>query len=114
MRIEQQRGRMLRWRVLHENRVLACVNPGSDDVSFRLFLPCVRPLYTPSGLPVTEMGAHNYPHHKGVWIGHGDANGIDFFTEHPVRLDLPLGMIATVDSLLSASGDRAGIVTDLE
>ena len=109
MRIEQQRGR-----VLHKNRVLACVNPGSDDVSFRLFLPCVRPLYTPSGLPVTEMGAHNYPHHKGVWIGHGDANGIDFFTEHLVRPDRPLGMIATVDSRLSASGDRAGIVTDLE
>ena len=55
------------------------INLGGADKDLFLMRPCVHPLYTPAGYPVTEMGAHNFPHHKGVWIGHAQVNGVNFF-----------------------------------
>ena len=55
------------------------LNLGGAAKGLFLMRPCVHPLYTPAGFPVTEMGAHNFPHHKGVWIGHAQVNGINFF-----------------------------------
>ncbi len=85
MRAEQQRRRFLRRRVLRVNRAPACANLVSEDVSFRVIHPCVHPLYTPSGIPVTGVGAHYHRDHKGVWIGEGKVSGIDLFAEQPVR-----------------------------
>lgn len=52
--------------------------------------PIVYPIYGPGQVPMTrnhpmkpgvEGEADDHPHHKSMWFGHGDVNGIDFWTE---------------------------------
>ena len=114
MQVEEQTGRLNRLRVRQNGQVLGCVNPGSEELSFRLFRPSVHPLYTPSGVPVTEQGAHNYPHHKGIWIGHGNVSGVDFYTEHPIGPDRPIGVIVTTATRYRTDPDEARLTLDLE
>ncbi|MDE2867961.1 MAG: PmoA family protein [Chloroflexota bacterium] len=80
MQIQFQEPRFFnRLRVLDGERTVMALNLGGADKDLFLMRPCVHPLYTPAGFPVTEMGAHNFPHHKGVWIGHAQVNGVNSF-----------------------------------
>lgn len=78
----QQEGFYRRYKVTANGRTMFCFNPGQplrDWLDFTLKRPCIHPLYTPSGIPLTEQGAHNFPHHKACWTGHALVNGINFY-----------------------------------
>ncbi|MDQ2840208.1 MAG: PmoA family protein [Acidobacteriota bacterium] len=53
--------------------------------------PFLAPLRSASGLIVTrrfpmervESESRDHPHHKGLWIGYGDVNGINFWETEP-------------------------------
>jgi hypothetical protein len=63
-------------------RVVACFNPANDPTaSFLLRRPSLHPVYTPAGLPVTEQGAHNYPHHKGVFLTLGKIDNTNVYVD---------------------------------
>jgi hypothetical protein len=63
-------------------RVVACFNPANDtSASFLLRRPSLHPIYTPAGLPVTEQGAHNYPHHKGVFLALGKIDDTNVYVD---------------------------------
>lgn len=51
--------------------------------------PDFYPVYSPSGREVTCTCAYRYNHHKSIFIGHADVNGINFFHDNnPTRSDL--------------------------
>lgn len=51
--------------------------------------PDFYPVYSPSGREVTSTCAYRYNHHKSIFIGHADVNGINFFHDNnPTRSDL--------------------------
>lgn len=108
MQIQFQEPRFFnRLRVLDGERTVMALNLGGADKDLFLMRPCVHPLYTPAGIPVTEMGAHNFPHHKGVWIGHAQVNGVNFF--HDL---VDAGWIVPVR--VSSDTDSAGARIDLD
>lgn len=75
-------GLLRRYKILANGRAMFCFNPGEanrDNVDFNMKRPSIHPLYTPAGFPVTEQGAHNFPHHKGCWIAHGNVSGTNFY-----------------------------------
>jgi hypothetical protein len=45
--------------------------------------PYVQCLRGPSGRNVLEDSPADHVHHHGVWWGHGDVNGVDFYLEVP-------------------------------
>ena len=53
--------------------------------------PFLAPLRTASGLIVTRQwpmqdvagDSHDHPHHKGLFIGYGDVNGVNFWETEP-------------------------------
>ncbi len=53
--------------------------------------PFLAPLRTASGLVVTrrwpmdniENDSHDHPHHRGLWTGYGDINGVNFWEMEP-------------------------------
>lgn len=82
----QQEGFYRRYKVLANGRAMFCFNPGvpnRDSLDFAMKRPSIHPLYTPAGFPVSEQGAHNFPHHKGCWIAHGLVNGVNFYHDGP-------------------------------
>ena len=110
MQIQTQEPRFFnRLKVLDGERTVMALNLGGETKDLFLMRPCVHPLYTPAGLPVTEMGAHNFPHHKGVWIGHAQVNGVNFF--HDLA---DAGWIVPVRVSSDADAERARIDLDLE
>ena len=110
MRIQFQEPRFFnRYRVLDGQRTVMALNLGGAEKDLFLMRPCVHPLYTPAGLPVTEMGAHNFPHHKGVWIGHAQVNGVNFF--HDL---VDAGWVVPVRVSSDADAKSARIDLDLE
>ncbi|MGO9875570.1 MAG: PmoA family protein [Acidimicrobiia bacterium] len=58
--------------------------------------PYLSMLVGPSGRNMLEAPAADHAHHLGIWWGHGDVNGIDFYLELP-RPDLPAGRIEHVE-----------------
>jgi len=75
-----------RYMISVNDRPLCFFNPGvanRDWLDWNMKRPSIHPLYTPAGLPVTEQGAHNYPHHKACWIAHGLVNGVNFYHDGP-------------------------------
>lgn len=47
------------------------------------------PVYSPSGREVTCTCAYRYNHHKSIFIGHANVNGINFFHDNnPTRTNL--------------------------
>ncbi len=77
-------GRFRRHKIMVGARVVACFNPANDpSASFLLLRPSLHPIYTPAGLPVTEQGAHNYPHHKGVFLVLGKINNTNLYVDTP-------------------------------
>lgn len=110
MQIQRQEPRFFnRLKVLDGERTVMGLNLGGADKDLFLMRPCVHPLYTPAGIPVTEMGAHNFPHHKGVWIGHAQVNGVNFF--HDL---VDAGWIVPVRTSADADSESAQIDLDLE
>ena len=110
MQIQTQEPRFFnRLKVLDGERTVMALNLGGETKDLFLMRPCVHPLYTPAGLPVTEMGAHNFPHHKGVWLGHAQVNGVNFF--HDLA---DAGWIVPVRVSSDADAERARIDLDLE
>ncbi|MGH2355336.1 MAG: DUF6807 family protein [Chloroflexota bacterium] len=80
--VTTQDGRFRRHKIMAGGRVLACFNPANDtSASFLLRRPSLHPVYTPAGLPVTEQGAHNYPHHKGVFLTLGKINHTNVYVD---------------------------------
>ena len=45
------------------------------------FKPFWYPLYTPSGLRLTENSPADHPHHHSIWFGHSNINGVDCWME---------------------------------
>ena len=45
------------------------------------FKPFWYPLYTPSGLRLTENSPADHPHHHSLWFGHSNINGVDCWME---------------------------------
>ncbi len=110
MQIERQTPRFFnRCMVRDGARPVMALNLGGSDKDLWLMRPCVHPLYTPAGLPVTEMGAHNFPHHKGIWIGHAKLNGVNFF--HDLA---EAGWIVPVAESCQADAAGARMVLELE
>ena len=110
MQIQFQEPRFFnRLKVVSAGRPVMALNLGGADKDLFLMRPCVHPLYTPAGLPVTEMGAHNFPHHKGVWIGHAQVNGVNFF--HDLA---DAGWIVPVAVRSDADAESARLDLDLE
>ncbi len=51
--------------------------------------PDFYPVYSPSGREVTCTCAYRYNHHKSIFIGHANVNGINFFHDNnPTRSNL--------------------------
>lgn len=57
--------------------------------------PYIRTLVGPSGRNMLESPAADHAHHLGIWWGHGDVNGVDFYLEL-LREGLPAGRIEHV------------------
>jgi hypothetical protein len=58
--------------------------------------PYIAVLRGPSGRNVLEDSPGDHVHHHGVWWGHGDVNGVDFYLEVPAP-GRRLGRIEHVD-----------------
>ena len=51
--------------------------------------PDFYPVYSPSGREVTCTCAYRYNHHKSIFVGHANVNGINFFHDNnPTRANL--------------------------
>ena len=51
--------------------------------------PDFYPVYSPSGREVTATCAYRFNHHKSIFIGHADVNGVNFFHDNnPTRSNL--------------------------
>ncbi len=51
--------------------------------------PDFYPVYSPSGREVTSTCAYRFNHHKSIFIGHANVNGINFFHDNnPTRTNL--------------------------
>jgi len=56
----------------------------------------------------------DHPHHRGLWFGHGDVNGYDFWANEPASHAKNPGK-QIVKNIKIKSGDKTGIVTcDIE
>jgi len=76
--------------------------------------PFIRTLVGPSGRNMLDAPAADHAHHLGIWWGHGDVNGIDFYLELP-RDDLPAGRIEHVEfSEIVDDAPRFGFTEQLE
>ncbi len=61
------------------------------EVDYRSYpKPVVYPIYGPGQVPMTRNHpmvagvageAADHPHHKSMWFGHGDINGVSFWDE---------------------------------
>ena len=110
MRIEQQHPRFYnRLKVFDGDRTVLALNLGGSAKDLFLMRPCIHPFYTPKGYPVTEMGAHNFPHHKGVWVGHAQINGVNFFHDLP-----DAGWIVPIETHMENTEISASIRLTLE
>ncbi len=75
--------------------------------------PYIANLMGPSGRNVLEDSPGDHVHHHGVWWGHGDVNGVDFYLEVPAP-GRRLGRIEHVDfTEVTDDNPRWGFVEDL-
>lgn len=81
--IEEER----RFKFLWKGRLALAYNKGDPHWGdFHLSRPNFFPVHTPSGRPVTTQGAYRFNHHKSVFLGHGNVNGVNFFHDNdPTR-----------------------------
>ena len=81
----QLEGLFRRYKLSCEGRFVLGFNHAPPEESYwlRQRRPSLHPFVTPAGAPVTEQGGHTMPHHKAVWIGHGDIGGVNFYVDEP-------------------------------
>lgn len=81
--------------------------------------PYLHPLRAATGTIVTrhfpmekvEGESTDHPHHRGLWFGHGDVNGYDFWSADPVYKDKPkIGRIVVKKIGKLQSGAKSGSV----
>ncbi len=78
--------------------------------------PYLHPLLTAGGLRLTrlypmettEPGSHDHPHHRGLWLSHGDVNGIDFWASEPSQRKGKQGLIVLKKILEMRDGPKSG------
>ncbi len=78
--------------------------------------PFLHPLRAPSGRIVTRLyptetlagEPHDHPHHRGLWFGHGDVNGIDFWANDPSEPGPNKGRIVVSEIMKLAAGKDSG------
>jgi len=84
--------------------------------------PYLHPLRTADGKIVTrgypmvkdiEGEAHDHPHHRGLWFGHGDVNGYDFWSTDAEAPTHGKGKCAIVLERVNkvSNGKKSGSVT---
>lgn len=103
----------------HENSVSVEVG-GGPFTTFYFGLaapkPYLHPLLTASGqrltrlypMESTEPGSKDHPHHRGLWITHGDVNGIDFWASEPEQLKGKQGLVVLKKILQMQDGPKSG------
>jgi hypothetical protein len=74
----------------------------------------LHPLRSASGKIVSRMypmskkegELEDHPHHRGLWYGHGDINGIDFWANEPIYADKRNNL--GVEKLIKVLGTKSG------
>lgn len=72
-------------------------------------LPYFYPLIAPDGTGVTIEFPAPYPHHRSLWLGHGNVNGTDFWKGGPKN-----GRIIHTGILWSEEGEEAILAVQAE
>lgn len=73
----------LRFKFYDGDFFLLAYNKGHPSYGdFYKSKPDFYPVYSPSGREVTCTCAYRYNHHKSIWIGHANVNGINFFHDN--------------------------------
>lgn len=78
--------------------------------------PYLHPLLTAGGLRLTrlypiestEAGSHDHPHHRGLWMTHGDVNGIDFWASETEQRKGKQGLVVLKKILRMQDGAKSG------
>ena len=78
--------------------------------------PYLHPLLTAAGLRLTrlypmettEQGSHDHPHHRGLWITHGDVNGVDFWASEPEQRKGKQGLVVLKKVVEMEDGPQSG------
>ncbi|MDQ6708300.1 MAG: PmoA family protein [Acidobacteriota bacterium] len=82
-----------------------------------VYKPYLHPLRAATGTIVTrhfpmetvQGDSTDHPHHRGLWFGHGDVNGFDFWSADPFYKDNPqIGRIVVKSIDRLKSGAEAG------
>ncbi len=68
-------------------------------------LPYLFPVCAIGGVNLTEEFPNLYPHHRSVWLGHGNVNGYDFWSGRETD-----GRIKHESVLRQESGEREGFL----
>lgn len=101
----------LRYKFYHGDRFALAYNKGHLTYGdFYKSRPNFYPVLTPRGHQVTTTDAYRYNHHKSIFLGHANVNGVNFFHDNsPTRQDL--GDIRLDDAEAHAEGDVATIAS---
>jgi hypothetical protein len=80
----------LRYKFYHGDTFALAYNKGHLGWGdFRMSRPNFYPVLTPAGHQVTTSSAYRYNHHKSVFLGHANVNGVNFFHDNnPTRDNL--------------------------
>jgi hypothetical protein len=78
--------------------------------------PYLHPLLTADGvrltrlfpMETTEPGVHDHPHHRGLYLAHGDVNGIDFWASEPEQRKGKQGLIVLKKIVQMQNGAKSG------
>lgn len=79
--------------------------------------PFIAALVGPSGRNMIDAQPPDHAHHRGIWWGHGDVNGVDFYLEipKPEAEHHPLGRIEHLEfSEIVDASPRFGFTEQLE
>lgn len=80
--------------------------------------PYLHPLFTAAGqrltrlypMETTESGSRDHPHHRGLWISHGDVNGIDFCANELEQRQGKQGLIVLREIRDVQDGPMKGVI----
>lgn len=82
---EQSPGAALELKRVHQ--VFSLQYGGEELARYRFFWEQAKPYLYPLRLPGSPCLLSDSPpdhfHHHGIWFGHGEVNGFDFWLEHP-------------------------------
>ena len=78
--------------------------------------PYLHPLLTADGVRLTRLypmdanvpGSHDHPHHRGLWLAHGDVNGVDFWASEPEQRKGKQGLIVLKKIVQMQGGSKTG------